>query len=78
MSQVLTISPFIIDTLAPTLSWSGSSDIQVIEGTYYIDLGILAYDSVDGDISHSITSSGSLNTLIPGSYTRDYFVSDRA
>ena len=57
------------DTGAPTITLVGSSTINIEEGDSYTDAGASASDEVDGDISNSITTSGSVDASTPGTYT---------
>ena len=66
------------DTGAPTITLVGSSTINIEEGDSYTDAGASASDEVDGDISNSITTSGSVDASTPGTYTLIYSVSDAA
>ena len=66
------------DTGAPTITLVGSSTINIEEGDSYTDAGASASDEVDGDISSSITTSGSVDASTPGTYTLTYSVSDAA
>ena len=66
------------DTGAPTITLVGSSTINLEEGDSYTDAGASASDEVDGDISSSITTSGSVDASTPGTYTLTYSVSDAA
>ena len=66
------------DTTAPTIALKGSSPMSINVGTAYSEPGATASDDVDGDISASITITGTVNTAEAGSYTRTYTVSDAA
>ena len=66
------------DTTAPTISLTGSSTINLTVGDTFTDPGATATDNVDGDITSSITTSGSVNTSTAGTYTISYSVSDAA
>ena len=44
----------------------------------FTDPGATASDNIDGDLTSSITSSGTVNTATEGTYTIDYSVSDAA
>ena len=74
------VAPVVVvpDTGAPTITLVGSSTINIEEGDSYTDAGASASDEVDGDISSSITTSGSVDTSTPGTYTLTYSVSDAA
>ena len=72
----LTVTP---DVTAPTLSLNGANPQYVIRGDSYIDAGVSAIDSVDGDLSSEVvvdSSEISINTI--GTYTVYYSVSDTA
>lgn len=66
------------DTTAPVITITGSNPATVTLGTSYTDAGATAIDDVDGDISTSITVSGTVNTAQKGTYTKTYTVSDAA
>jgi len=77
---LVVVAPVVVvpDTGAPTITLVGSSTINLEEGDSYTDAGASAADEVDGDISTSITTSGSVDTSTPGTYTLTYNVSDAA
>lgn len=56
----------------------GNTTVNINQGTTYIDSGATASDNIDGDISSSIVTSGSVNTATIGTYTISYNVSDAA
>jgi hypothetical protein len=67
------------DNTAPVISLSGSSSIEVEEGSTYTDPGATATDDTDGDITHLIQTSGlPIDTSSPGSATITYTVTDTA
>jgi hypothetical protein len=67
-----------VDTVAPLLF--GVTDIVVDQGDTIFTLlsGITAIDNVDGTITSRITTSGSFNINVVGTYTVTYSVSDLA
>ena len=75
---VVTPVVVVLDTGAPTITLVGSSTVNIEEGDSYTDDGASASDEVDGDISSSITTSGSVDASTPGTYTLTYSVSDAA
>ena len=75
---VVTPEVVVPDTGAPTITLVGSSTVNIEEGDSYTDDGASASDEVDGDISSSITTSGSVDASTPGTYTLTYSVSDAA
>ena len=66
------------DTTPPTITLTGSSTINLTVGDTFTDPGATATDNVDGDLTSSITTSGSVNTSTAGTYTIAYSVSDAA
>ena len=66
------------DTTAPVITLTGSSTINLTVGDTFTDLGATASDNVDGDITSSITTSGTVDTSMAGTYTLSYNVSDAA
>ena len=74
VSRTITVA----DTTAPTITLIGSSTVNHQQGTSFTDPGVSASDTVDGDISSNIITSGSVDTAIAGSYTLTYNVSDAA
>ncbi|MDA9359514.1 BspA family leucine-rich repeat surface protein, partial [Flavobacteriaceae bacterium] len=67
-----------VDTTAPVITLTGSSTINLTVGDTFTDPGATATDNVDGDLTSSITTSGSVNTATEGTYTISYSVSDAA
>ncbi|MEY4487916.1 MAG: hypothetical protein RIQ79_424 [Verrucomicrobiota bacterium] len=66
----------VADTTAPVISLSGASTVSVNWGSSYTDAGATATDNVDSSVT--VTTSGSVNTTIPGAYTLTYSASDVA
>jgi len=66
------------DFTAPTITLTGSSTVNVELGNSYTDTGATASDNIDGDLSASIVTSGTVDTLTAGSYIISYDVSDAA
>ena len=70
------------DTIAPVITLNGSSSVTIgsnsDEGASYTDPGASAHDARDGDISSSITTTGSVDISVVGTYTITYDVSDTA
>lgn len=66
------------DTTAPEITLVGSSSTNSVLNATYSDPGATASDDEDGDISSSITVSGSVNKDLAGAYTLTYSVSDAA
>ena len=67
-----------LDTTPPVITLIGSSTINLTIGDTYTDAGATATDDVDGDLTSSITTSGTVDTSTAGTYTISYNVSDAA
>ncbi|MDA9985253.1 DUF5011 domain-containing protein, partial [Flavobacteriaceae bacterium] len=65
-------------SLPPVISLIGSSTINLTVGETFTDPGAIAEDSIDGDLTSSITSSGTVDTSTTGTFTIEYSVSDAA
>ena len=68
----------IADTIAPVITLNGSSSVTLELQQAYNELGATATDNIDGDLTSSIVTSGSVNTNVAGTYTITYSVSDAA
>ena len=68
----------LIDSIAPVITLTGSSTISVAVGATFTDPGATATDNIDGDLTSSITTSGTVNTSNTGTFTISYSVSDAA
>ena len=66
------------DITAPIITIAGEDDISIVQGTPYTDDGATATDNVDGDLTSSIITSGTVDVNTVGSYTITYTVSDSA
>ncbi|PTL99417.1 MAG: hypothetical protein DA394_06730 [Candidatus Arcticimaribacter sp.] len=66
------------DTTAPVITLTGSIVIELLVGDTFTDPGATATDAVDGDLTSSITSSGTVDTSVAGEYAILYAVTDAA
>jgi hypothetical protein len=66
------------DAVPPVLTLLGQASVSVDSGSVYTDAGATALDNIDGDLTASITVTGSVNAAVVGSYTLTYNVSDFA
>ncbi|MCY1081243.1 kelch repeat-containing protein [Archangium lansingense] len=66
------------DTLAPEVSLVGASSEMLECGAPYVEAGAVATDRCYGDLSSTVTVSGSVNTRVPGTYTLTYSAKDGA
>ena len=65
-----------LDTTKPVITLIGSSTVNVDYGASYADLGATVDDNKDA--TRSINGVGSVNTLVPGSYTISFNTTDAA
>lgn len=64
------------DPIPPELKLRGSAKLTVTAGGSFRDPGWEATDNCDGDLSEKVTVSGSVNTMVPGTYVLTYTVQD--
>ncbi len=65
--------PRVLEPPAPVILLNGSSTIQVLSGTTYTELSAKVYDGKDSPNGKLIIpTSGSVNTMTPGTYTLTY------
>ena len=60
----------------PVLTLLGANPLNHSINTPFVDPGATAFDSADGDLTPSITSSSNVNTAVAGSYSISYSVRD--
>jgi sugar lactone lactonase YvrE len=66
----------IVDTQAPTITLIGSNPMTVECHTTFVDSGATASDTCAGDLTSSISVSGTVDSNVVGTYTLNYMVSD--
>ena len=66
------------DIISPSLTLIGNAVINLIVGDTYTEAGATALDNIDGIITNNITTTGSVDTSIAGTYVITYSVSDSA
>lgn len=64
------------DPIPPEIAIVGESYITISAGSAYHDLGAVAMDNCDGDITGRITVSGGVDRYLPGTYYITYSVKD--
>ena len=60
------------------ITLKGEQSVTINVGENYEDAGATAHDAVDGDISKSIKTTGTVDANKPGTYTVTYNVSDQS
>ncbi|MBV1888510.1 MAG: DUF5011 domain-containing protein, partial [Urechidicola sp.] len=66
------------DTTAPVITLNGAATINLTVGDSYADQGATATDNIDGNLTSSIVTTGSVDTNTAGVYQITYNVSDAA
>jgi len=67
---------YINDEEAPAITILGDNPLEVDENGTYTEPGATATDNIDGDITESIATTGTVDTSAIGTYTITYTVSD--
>ena len=68
----------VVDTTAPVITIVGSNPVNIQVGSVYSDAGATAADTLDGDLSSSITVVNNVDANTVGTYTVTYDVADAA
>ena len=68
----------LFDTTSPVITILGSNPVSVDKGNTYTDAGATALDSIDGDVTSQIQTTGTVDTTTVGAYYITYRVSDYA
>jgi len=69
-----TLTVTVVDTTAPVITVNGADPLTVECGAVFSDPGATASDQCVGTVS--VSSSGTVNTAVPGSYTITYTAND--
>ena len=78
-ASTLTIPTFIIDTTNPIITLNGLATITLNKGDIYNEAGATATDNPGSvNLTASITTTGTVNTSVAGTYTVTYNVTDAA
>lgn len=64
------------DVVAPVITLNGEERLEIAHGSTFTDPGATALDDVDGDITASVTVTGSIDTNVYGEQFITYFVED--
>lgn len=64
------------DSVPPTLTLQGNSEINIAINSKYQDLGCTATDNIDGDLTTKINIDNNIDTTKKGNYTVNYTVQD--
>ena len=66
------------DVASPEMSIFGDANITHLQDTAWVDPGVEAHDVRDGNLTSSVTVSGTVDVNTTGTYTLTYTVSDAA
>jgi formylglycine-generating enzyme required for sulfatase activity len=72
----LALKKFSEDVTSPEMQIFGDANITHLQDTAWVDPGVEAHDVRDGNITDSITVSGTVDVNTTGTYTLTYTVSD--
>jgi PKD repeat protein len=76
--EVFVISIADVDDTAPAITRTGDQDVTHEAATIYTDLGATANDTLDGNLTSNLLTTGTVDINTPGTYTLTYTVSDAA
>jgi hypothetical protein len=68
----------LFDTTSPVITILGDNPVSITENNPYTDAGATALDSIDGDVTSQIQTTGTVDTTTEGAYYITYTVSDYA
>jgi len=66
------------DRMPPAITLVGAPVINLPAGAVFEDAGATATDDIDGDVTASIVTSGTVNTTVVGTYRITYTAADKA
>lgn len=66
----------VVDSIAPELTLNGSTEINIAQNSTYQELGCIATDNYDGNITTKISIEKNVDTSKIGTYTVNYSVKD--
>ena len=66
------------DSVKPEITLKGKEKVSVSIFETFTDPGYTAVDNKDGDVTSKVTTSGEVNTNVPGTYSLEYTVTDKS
>ena len=75
-NQAIQVTRTVIVGTPPLITLQGDNPMTIEIGSNYIELGAIASDPEDGDLTSSISISGAVNTDVIGTYQIQYSVTD--
>ena len=67
---------YVVDKVAPSLNIVGEKNLTLYKGDKYNELGAIAIDNYDGNITKNIKINSNVNTDVVGTYKVEYSVLD--
>ena len=77
-TATLTRSVNVVDTTPPAITLVGDAIVTHEAATTYVDSGVAATDSYDGDLTNAVTAVNGVDSNQTGSYNVSFNVSDAA
>jgi len=68
----------VVDTVKPEIALLGEETVSLPVGEEYQESGCTASDNYNGDLTESVSITGTLDPAVPGSYVLTYSVSDES
>ena len=75
-NQAAQVTRTVLVGTPPSITLQGDNPTEIEIGSNYIELGAIASDPEDGDLTNSISISGVVNTNVLGTYQIQYSVTD--
>ncbi len=66
------------DNVPPVITLLGAAEMELVQGTAFVEPGFSAVDETDGDLTPAVVVTGSVDTAVPGEYVLQYNVRDQA
>ena len=74
--KVIIIDNQEIRNLFPSIYLNGEELLYVVKGNNYNEFGVVARDTIDGDISNNVKIDGLVDTNLEGEYTLNYVITN--
>lgn len=68
----------VVDSVKPEIGLLGEESVTLPVGSEYQEAGCTASDNYSGDLTEAVAVSGTLDPMVPGSYTLTYTVRDES
>lgn len=75
-TKSITRTIIVKDSVSPTITMNGDAEIKIAQGSKYQELGCIATDNYDGDITTKVGIENNVDTSKKGTYTIKYTATD--